>query len=75
MTSLDVEIAAKRRIMRGIYGGMMSLSDLAKELGVKDKRSAKAWAMQQGIGNQIGRCIRFETDQVAKAIVNGRGMY
>ena len=34
MTSLDVEIAAKRRIMRGIYGGMMSLSDLAKELGV-----------------------------------------
>ena len=69
------EIAEKRRTLRGIYGGMMSLSDLAKELGVKDKRSAKAWAMQQGIGNQIGRFLRFETDQVAKAIVNGRGMF
>ena len=74
-SALDNEIAAKRRILRPIYGGMMSLTDLAHELGVKDKRTARAWAQRMGIGNQVGRCIRYETDQVAKAIVNGRGMY
>ena len=68
------EIAEKRRILRGIYGGMMSLSDLTRELGLKDTRAAKAWALQNGIGNQIGRWIRYDTDTVAKQIVMGRGM-
>lgn len=68
------EIAEKRRTMRSIYGGMMSLTDLTRELGLKDRRAAKAWAVQNGIGNQVGRQIRFDTDCVAKIIVMGRGM-
>lgn len=68
------EIAEKRRTLRGLYGGMMNLTDLTHELGLKDKRVAKAWAAQHGIGNQIGRFVKFETDQVAKLIVMGRGM-
>lgn len=68
------EIAEKRRTMRSIYGGMMTLTDLTHELGLKDKRVAKAWAVQNGVGNQIGRFIKFDTDMVAKLIVMGRGM-
>lgn len=68
------EIAEKRRTLRGIYGGMMSLTDLTRELGLKDRRAAKAWAVENGIGNQVGRHIRFDTDCVAKIIVMGRGM-
>lgn len=68
------EIAEKRRTLRGLYGGMMNLTDLTRELGLKDKRVAKAWAAQRGIGNQIGRFVKYETDQVAKLIVMGRGM-
>lgn len=68
------EIAEKRRTMRAIYGGMMTLTQLTEELGLKDKRVAKAWAIQNGIGNQVGRFIKYDTDTVAKTIVLGRGM-
>ena len=68
------EIAEKRRTLRSLYGGMMSLTDLTRELGLKDSRVAKAWAVANGIGNQIGGHVRFETDCVAKVIVMGRGM-
>ena len=73
-TMLTNEIAEKRRIMRGIYGGMMTLAQLTWELGLKDTRAAKAWAIANGIGNQIGRNIKYDTDTVAKTIVLGRGM-
>lgn len=67
------EIAEKRKILRGIYGGMMSAADLGKELGMKPD-AARLWAREQGIGNMIGKRIKFETDQVAKIIVERRGM-
>lgn len=73
-TMLTNEIAEKRRIMRGIYGGMMTLAQLTRELGLKDTRAAKSWAIANGIGNQIGRNIKYDTDTVAKTIVLGRGM-
>ena len=73
-TMLTNEIAEKRRIMRGIYVGMMTLAQLTRELGLKDTRAAKAWAIANGIGNQIGRNIKYDTDTVAKTIVLGRGM-
>lgn len=73
-SAIHNEIAEKRRTMRAIYGGMMNLSQLTEELGLKDKRVAKAWAIQNGIGNQIGRFIKYDTDKVAKTIVLGRGM-
>lgn len=74
MAAIHNEIAEKRRTLRSIYGGMMSLTDLTRELGLKDRRAAKAWATQNGIGNQVGRYVRFDTDCVAKIIVMGRGM-
>ena len=73
-SAIHNEIAEKRRTMRAIYGGMMNLSQLTEELGLKDKRVAKAWAIQNGIGNQVGRFIKYDTDTVAKTIVLGRGM-
>lgn len=73
-SAIHNEIAEKRRTMRAIYGGMMNLADLTRELGLKDKRVAKAWALQNGIGNQVGRFIKYDTDTVAKTIVLGRGM-
>lgn len=74
MAAIHNEIAEKRRTMRGIYGGMMSLTDLTRELGLKDPRTAKAWAAANGIGNRIGNRVRYDTDSVAKTIVMGRGM-
>lgn len=74
MANLTSEIAEKRRILRAVYGGMMNLTQLTRELGLKDSRVAKAWAAEKGIGNLVGRTIRFETDVVAKLIVQGRGM-
>lgn len=73
MTALQAAIREKRAIMREIYGGMMSLCDLGRELGMKPE-NARIWAAEHGIGNLIGKRIKFETDQVAKIIVEGRGM-
>lgn len=73
-STIHNEIAEKRRTMRGIYGGMMTLVDLTRELGLKDPRAAKAWAAEHNIGNQIGRRVRYDTDTVAKILVMGRGM-
>ena len=67
-------IAAKTRILREEYGGMLSLKQLTRELGLKDTRAAKAWAEEHGIGNQIGPRVRYDADQIAKALVMGRGM-
>ena len=67
------DIREKRNILRSLYGGMMSLSDLARELGMKPE-DARAWADELGIGVQIGKRIKFESDMVAKIIVQRRGM-
>lgn len=68
------DIAAKARTLREVYGGMLSLTQLTRELGLKDQRAAKAWAAEHGIGNQIGPRVRYDADQIAKALVMGRGM-
>lgn len=73
MTTLQIQIQEKRNILRKIYGGMMSLADLSRELRMKDD-AARKWAAEQGIGNLIGKRIKYDTDEVAKKIVEGRGM-
>lgn len=67
------DIAEKRRILRDIYSGMMTLTDVAKELGVK-RDVARAWVRSLGLGTQIGKRVYYETDEIAKAIVQARGM-
>ena len=74
MANLYTNIAEKRKILREIYGGMMTLTDVAKELGNRDRSVARAWVRELGLGTQIGKRVYYETDEIAKAIVQGRGM-
>ena len=73
MNALQISIQEKRNIMRKVYGGMMSLTDLSRELRMKPS-AARDWAKDKGIGNQIGSRVKYETDEVARRIVEGRGM-
>ena len=68
------ETKEKRGILRELYGGMMSLADLSRELGMRPEQ-AREWAREQEIGTMIGKRVKFETDQVAKILVLKRGMY
>ena len=61
--------------MRDIYGGMMTVVDLAKELGYNSRGAARAWLSEAAVpGVRMGRSVRYETDLVARAIVDRRGM-
>ncbi len=71
--NLYTNIAEKRKIMRELYGGMMTLTDVARELSV-NRDVALAWVHSLGLGVQVGKRVRYETDEVAKAIVRARGM-
>lgn len=71
--NLYANIAEKRKIMRDLYGGMMTLTDVAKELS-SNRDVARAWVRSLGLGVQVGKRVRYETDEVAKAIVQARGM-
>lgn len=72
MTALQAEVKAKRDILRSIYGGMMSLSDLCQEIGMNKDR-AREWAKEHEVGALIGTRVKYDTDLVAKAIVYSRG--
>lgn len=72
MALIHNEIRQKRNIMREIYGGMMTAEDLHKELGMKPD-AARQLMLENGIGMIIGKRIKFETDMVAKFIVERRG--
>lgn len=68
-------IAEKRRILRKEYGGMMTLQQLAQELGYASTISARSWVSAHFIeGVRMGRTVRYETDVVAKVIADSRGM-
>lgn len=76
MTEQQALIVQKRRIMRQEYGGLMSLKDLAHELGFRDTRAAKQWAVSHKVravqmpkqGGQM--CHKFDTDHVAQILMN-----
>ena len=74
MSSPRAQIDEKRKILRDLYGGAMTLKDLCGELGL-NHHQAKDWARERGIGFSTGARVKYETDEVAKAIVNARGMY
>lgn len=78
-SKLSEDIREKRRIMREIYGGMMTLEDVRTELGYGSPRSARKWIRECGLdGTRVSTgarvSVRYETDLVAKKIVEGRGM-
>lgn len=69
------DVREKRSILREAYGGMMTVTDLAKELGYSDRKSARRAIEEMGLqATRIGRLKRYDTDLVARALVDGRGM-
>lgn len=69
------DVYKKRDEMYSRYGGLMTLADVKKELGVKDNRTAKKHIEELGIEPiKLGQSIKYETSMLAKAIVNRRGM-
>lgn len=68
------EIEKKIKLLRADYGGMMTIKQLCRELNVC-RNSVYAWVREHNVpGNKVGRIIKYETDQVARVIVDGRGM-
>lgn len=74
-TSLASAIKEKRKILREVYGGMMTLRDLMVELGYQSEKSASRAAIEMDIpGTMVGRSKRYDTDVVARRLVELRGM-
>lgn len=68
------EIEKKIKLLRADYGGMMNIEQLRQELGLC-RNSVYAWVREHDLeGVKVGRVIKYETDQVARVIVDGRGM-
>lgn len=68
------QIAEKRKTLRDIYGGMMSLTDLSRELGFKRPDGALKWIRMVGLESVMVSDTRkgYETDRVAAEIVKRR---
>lgn len=73
-SQLGKQIAEKRRVLRELYGGMMSLSDLSRELGYKKPDGAAPWVRMVGLEAVMVSPKRraYETDRVAAEIVRRR---
>lgn len=70
---LGKKIAEKRKLLRDLYGGIMTPSQLDRELG-RSKGAGTAWARMVGL-EAIPLSPRrkgYETDLVAEAMVRGR---
>ncbi len=66
-------VQEKRRAMFDRYGGMMTMKDVQRELGVTEV-VAREWIQAHVEGCPVGKRVKYETDEVAKAIVLTRGM-
>lgn len=76
-SAIGKEIAEKRRWLHERYGGIMSPTDLARELGYYPKpQDGDRWAQEHEIpAVRLGPRKRgYEIDLVAKAIVQSRGI-
>lgn len=68
-------IKEKRAILRDRYGGMMSYQDLMDEFGYKSEKSALRAVREMGLEpTKIGRSKKYDTDAVARRLVELRGM-
>lgn len=69
------EIAEKRKILREQYGGMMTLKDVQTEFGFNSHHSAQRAIDNMGIpATKVGGRKKYDTDSVAKRLVELRGM-
>ncbi len=76
MAALYAEIREKEEeiFQRNKNKATLSRAALARELGAGEIVAQK-WAEERGIGIPIGARVRYEVRQVAKHIVQERGMY
>lgn len=75
MTQLQAERREKREILRSIYGGMMTLTDLAHELGYSGQNAARRWVEENNVpATMIRSRKRYDTDVIARILVDRRGM-
>lgn len=73
-SSIASEVREKRNILRDRYGGMMTLVDLMEELGYKSEKSAMRAALEMNLPQtKVGRSKKFDTDTVARRLVELRG--
>ena len=69
------EIREKREIMRDRYGGMMTIENLMTELGYKSRKAAVKTVRELDIpATKVGKMKKYDTDVVAKRLVELRGM-
>ena len=76
-STMGREVAEKRRLMYERHGGVMSPTDVAREAGYFARAvNGDRWAEEHGIpAIRMGPRKRgYETDLVAKASVQSRGM-
>ena len=72
--AISSAIAEKRKMLRSLYGGMMSVTDLMDEFGYKSEESAKRAIRDMGVEpTKIGRSKKYDTDTVARRLVELRG--
>lgn len=69
---LQSQIKEKKLFLRSVYGGMMSATDLANELGLR-RDHAKEWGVEHGAAFRVGNRVKYDTDVVARVIVLQRG--
>lgn len=51
----------------------MTLTQLSEEIGYKDVRFAKKWANEVNLNMvQIGKSVRYDTDHLARILVDRR---
>lgn len=73
--SLASEIKEKRNILRERYGGLMTLENVRAELGYKSRSAARDAVRELDLpATQIGRLRKYDTDVVARRLVERRGM-
>lgn len=74
--AIGKEIAEKKRQLYERHGGILSPTDLSREIGYANPRDAERWAAEHGVpALRMGPRKRgYEVDTLAQAIVMIRGM-
>ena len=69
------DVSEKRGILRDRYGGLMTLNNLMEELGYDCPASARRAVEAMDIpATKIGKSKKYDTDIVARRLVELRGM-
>lgn len=73
MVGYPTQLRVKQEALFRRYGGMMTLSEVSRELGYRNRVAARDWLIDKMVPEvRIGAVSRYESDVVAKAIVDSR---